>query len=136
MDPGSIGVGAVITAIIAGFFTWLTQRSKGKIDESAVLMAGYKELLAASERNAQQQIDALTKRLTTAEEAIANMKLQHAEELAKMKKTHADDVRARDDIIAGLQRMIAQNSRSQTYLMDNPDKAAVTKASRKDRGEE
>jgi chromosome segregation ATPase len=133
MIPETAGGWAGWVFAVAGImFGWLQHTRRAKIDETAGALHMWEGLAKAHTA----QIEALTTRLTKAEKEIAQLRLDHADELAQMKKLHAADLASRDDQIAGLVRMIAQNSQSTAFRMGDPDGTAITKASRKARGDD
>ena len=135
MDWDSAGIGAVITAAFAGLFAWLTQRSRGKVEESVSVRGQWEKLT-----------DGLAQRLSTVEKEFADYRIEmaahisqierrHAEEIAEMRREHNSEMKAMKELNLGLQRQIIQSSRSTAQMMGDPGGMAESKARKKERGE-
>jgi len=131
-DFGWAAVWALVGAAIAGLFSWLTQRSKGQVDQSVAVLAEWSKLntglatrltevereCAAMRREHAVEIEAMRK--SHAEEMEA-MRKAHAAEIDEMRQKHRADMRAQRELNEGLQRMIAANSQSAAQLLsDSP----------------
>lgn len=118
---GWIGYAVGAAAIL---FTYLRDRKKNDIEESSLilnqwklLVDGHKEDIAAIKTDfaayksaAITEIASLRERLTAVEKDLAEQRLYAAKEIA-----------ARDVQIAGLQRAIAQNSKSTVFRLGKSD---------------
>lgn len=112
--------GGYAIAALTILFTWLRERSKqevdGKkveVDEAGVVIGGWKALYEAQ----QTQLTALAGRVAAAEQRIADLVQQHADEISTMKTQHEDAIRERDRQIEGLRRQIGQNSKSTAQML-------------------
>lgn len=88
-------VGAAVGGLVTGFFAWLVQKAKGDSDLEVTAVGEWQKLYAA-----------LSSRLAEVEAAFADYRTQMAAEM-----------KARDDQITGLVRMIAQDSQSTARLI-------------------
>jgi hypothetical protein len=99
-------LGAIFGTIVAGFFAWLTQRSKGDTERDVAVLAQWERLTAA-----------LSDRITALENELAEVRRSHSGEIEEMRKTHRAEMRTLRALNDGLQRMIAQNSQSTAHLI-------------------
>lgn len=96
LTPTAIGGWAI--ALILGLFTLVTQLRKSKVDESALILGKWQELVATHERqltSMRVEVDDLRSRLNAAERRIIELETENA----------------------GLKRAIAQNSRSAAVFL-------------------
>lgn len=110
-------IGLIVGGIVTGLFAWLTQRGKSSTDEIIAVRAEWQKLNGA-----------LVQRLNDVEAELAALRVQHNNEIAEirrahnaevdeMRRTHRAEMKAMRDLNEGLQRMIAQNSKTTAYLM-------------------
>jgi flagellar motility protein MotE (MotC chaperone) len=105
-DLGAGAVGAAIGGMVAGLFAWLVQRTKSSADIEVAVLAEWQKLNAA-----------LSDRVSALEAELAKVRREHADEIDEMRKKHRAEMKALRDLNEGLQRQIAQNSRSTASLM-------------------
>jgi cell division protein FtsB len=122
--PNDLGVGAIgalIGAIIAGIFGWLTQQSKNETEQSVAVLAEWSKLNEAlSDRLAAVEKDFAAYRAQVAAQ-FEELRKKHADEMEAMRTRHRVEMRQMRDLNEGLQRMIAQNSQSTAHLIsDSP----------------
>lgn len=118
-DASNLGIGAVIGAIIAGFFAWLTQRNKGQTDTEVAVLAEWAKLNEAlSNRLAAVEKEFAEYRQQIAKE-FEDLRTRHSNEMDEMRKTHRAEMRAMRELNDGLQRQIAQNSQSAAHLIED-----------------
>jgi predicted transcriptional regulator len=128
-DPNAAGiggffalVGAVVGALVTGFFAWLAQRRKSDGDVEVAVLAEWQKLNGA-----------MSDRLTTVEREFAEYRSAMAAEIAElhkkyrleieeMRKQHRAEMQAMRELNEGLQRAIAQNSRSTVHLIERDGK--------------
>jgi TolA-binding protein len=114
---GTTGAFAVLAAIVGGVFGWLVQRGKSESDQSVAVLAEWSKLNTG-----------LARRLTDVERECAQMRKDHAAEIERigqehaaqlneMRDKHRAEMRSMRELNEGLQRMIAQNSKSTAYLI-------------------
>lgn len=99
-------IGALVGAALTGLFAWLTQRSKGRVDESIAVRDEWEKLtgsLAAANE-------------TLRGELAAAQKL-HVEQMAEKRTQHEAELKAMRIMNEGLLRIIAQNSQSKAQLL-------------------
>lgn len=99
----------VLIAFLTVAGTILYNSRKVKVDESAMVLGKWKELVEAHQSqigSMAEEIKGLRTRVRELEEAFAAYKIDAAEKLA-----------AKDAEIAGLKRAIAQNSQSTAYQL-------------------
>jgi methyl-accepting chemotaxis protein len=124
------GIGVAIGAFVTGLFAWLAQRSKSGTDIEVAVLAEWQKLNGA-----------LSKRLADVEQEFADyrrrisdefeqLRDKHAAEVNEMREGHRAEMRALRELNDGLQRQIAQNSKSTAQLLgrtpvpkDKPDGA-------------
>lgn len=134
-DVSWAGIGAAIGAFATGLFAWLTQRTKATSDvEVAVLREWQKLNGALSERLSTVEKDFAAYRSKMSSELedlrsrhaaeIDQMRKQHRGEIDEMRKQHREAMRAMRELNEGLQRQIAQNSKSTVALLS---RSPVTK---------
>lgn len=127
-SAGYTVLAAIAAAFLGGFFTWLTQRSKGKVEETVAVRGEWAKLTdGLSQRLAHVEEKFAAFQISSAEE-IAQMKKDHAAEIAEMKKehaaqiaaiklNHAAEMKAMRDLNEGLQRMISNVSNSTAMMV-------------------
>lgn len=110
-----VAFGGFLVGVLGAVLTWLAARSRAQVDESALVLGKWKELVETHEkaiaslreefatyrRSANDEIEALRKRLREVEDAFATYR-----------KDADKRVRERDSEIAGLKRQISQISQS------------------------
>jgi hypothetical protein len=106
-------VGGIIVAFIAGVFTWFTQRSKGRVDESVAAIAEWQKLTSTLTADN----GALRAELAATDKA-------HVEELADIRHRHDAEMKAMRTMNENLMRLIAQNSQSRAQLIGNLDEGS------------
>lgn len=134
-DLGWGAIGIVVGAVVTGFFTWLSAKSKGTTDQSIAVLEQWSELnkgisdrLATVERefaDYRQQMAKDVEQLRTDHAAeIEKIRREHSAEIEEMRKKHRTEMRTlrdqNDELRRhneGLQRMIAQNSQSNAQLL-------------------
>jgi septal ring factor EnvC (AmiA/AmiB activator) len=103
-------VGAAILATIAGVFTWITQRSKGRVDESIAAISEWQKL---------------TSTLSSENESLrAELKAEqksHVDEITAMRTRHEAELKALRQMNEGLLRIITQNSQTKAQLLGGLD---------------
>src|SRR3712207_247236 len=131
---------AAAGALIAGIFTLLAQKLRGKTDETVAVLGQWQELLNAHKASAAQEIALLKGRVgmlekelaevrDTASKGMAELRKAHATELDEVRTKHRTEMKSLRELNEGLQRMIAQNSQSTAQLIsEDPTKASLKKA--------
>lgn len=99
-------VGGVIVAFIAGVFTWFTQRSKGRVEESIAAVNEWQKLTS----NLSAANEALRDEITAKDKA-------HVEEVAEMRRRHEAELKALRTMNENLLRIISQNASSKAHLL-------------------
>lgn len=128
MNLGAETIGGWLVALILAIFTLFTHLRRGKVDESIAVMGEWKKLLDSHQAQIAtmlREISDLRTRLCAAEKRITELE---------------DELREKNNLIVGLQRQIAQNSRSVAFQMNRAnirpgvslpeDDDAVTKLNR------
>jgi flagellar motility protein MotE (MotC chaperone) len=114
---GVAAIGAAIGAAIAGIFAWLTQRSKGETDQSVAVLGEWSKL----NKGLADRLAAVEKEFSEYRQQVAadmdKMRQDCRRENEEMRNRHRAEMQALRDLNEGLQRMIAQNSKSTAYLM-------------------
>lgn len=128
LPPGWPGyLVAVLTVVVTFLVNW----RKGKVDESAVVLGKWKELVDAHEgqiRRLNEEFEAHRQEARTEISRLGD-RIAHLErENSQLRQKVAQ----MEDENAGLKRMIAQNSQSTGYLLSNPDAVIGSKAIRKE----
>lgn len=131
--PQTVGgwLGWVIAAATA-LFTIIAQWRKSRVDESALVLGKWKELVEAHESAIRRlNEDAERDRKRAAEEAHAlRRRIAELEEQGKEKDGR---IKALETELEGLKRTIIQNSKSTAQVLARPDTIATSKAVRGDR---
>jgi Mg2+ and Co2+ transporter CorA len=110
-------LGAIFGTIVAGFFAWLTQRSKGEADKNVAVIGEWSKLTAAlSERITEVEKELASVRSSHAAE-IEAIRKAHSTEIDEMRKAHRAEMRTMRNHNDGLERMIAQNAQSTAQIM-------------------
>jgi hypothetical protein len=105
-DVSWAGIGAALGAFITGLFAWLVQRSRGGTDIEVAVLAEWQKLNAA-----------LSQRVSQLEEQLAEVRRAHSDEIEEIRRQHRAEMKAMRELNEGLQRQIAQNSRSTAHLI-------------------
>lgn len=105
-DVSWAGVGAALGAFITGLFAWLVQRSRGGTDIEVAVLAEWQKLNSA-----------LSSRVSDLEQQLADVRRAHSDEMEEMRRKHRAEMRVLRELNDGLQRQIAQNSRSAAHLI-------------------
>jgi hypothetical protein len=106
-------VGGAIVAFIAGAFAWLTQKSKGKVEETVAAVGEWQKLTSTLTADN----GALRAELAATEKA-------HVEEVADIRRLHDAEMKAMRTMNENLMRLIAQNSQSRAQLIGNLDEGS------------
>ena len=138
---------AVVGAALTGLFAFLVQKLRGQTDETVAVLGQWQELLDAHKASSNAEIAALKARLSEVEKELAQvrnqasidmaaLRKQHATEMDEMRKRHRLEMRQLRELNDGLQRMIAQNSKSTAQLMgDSPATNSLRRAYDEGEGE-
>jgi predicted transcriptional regulator len=117
-DASWAGLGAAIGAVVTGFFAWIVQRVKAHGDIEVAVLAEWQKLngalsvrLAAVERE-------FAEYRTKMAANIEGLHTKHNREIDEMRKQHRAEMKAMRELNEGLQRAIAQNSRSTVHLIE------------------
>lgn len=103
-------VGAVVGALITGVFSWLSQRGRSNAAIEVAVLAEWQKLNTA-----------LSDRVSALEKELSEVRRAHANEIEEMRREHSAEMKAMRELNEGLQRQIAQNSKSTASLMgDSP----------------
>jgi gas vesicle protein len=119
VGSGTIGavLGAVVTAFIAAATGVFTQRSKSETDQSVAVLGEWSKL----NKGLADRLAAVEKEFSEYRQQIAadmdKMRQDCRRENDEMRSRHRKEMRAMRELNEGLQRMIAQNSKSTAYLM-------------------
>ncbi len=104
-----------ILALVVAVLAWVQNKRKTDVDESAIILTKWKEMVEAHERRVSiltSEVDGLRDRLVKAEARITDL-----EEIG----------RAKDRTIAGLEATIRQNSQSTAFQLKRAtDRAGVS----------
>ncbi len=129
-DNAAGWVGYAVAAVVA-IFAIFRDRRKADVDESAIILAAWKELMANHnadraadkeeftqyKQGAIAEIAGLRDRLTAVEKEFAEFRVEAAKNMAALTLRHAKDLSNRDDQIKGLKAAIAQNSSSSAIIL-------------------
>lgn len=117
MPEGIGGLAGYGLAVLVAIFAFFRDRRKADVDESAIILAKWKELVEHHEERLSTlggEIESLRKRLAAAESRISELQADLEKERTARRKLEAEN--------AGLKRAIAQNSKSTAHLLTaNPD---------------
>lgn len=105
-------VGGWVIAVLTLFGTWVSNKRKADVDESALVLGKWKELVEQHEKTlkaANSQIGSLENRVAAAEARIAELEQLRREDAAEMRSLREEN--------AGLKRTIAQHSQSAAVLL-------------------
>lgn len=116
-DWGIGAIGVAIGGFITGLWAWLTQRSKGGTDIEVAAIAEWEKLYRA-----------LSGRVSALEQQLADVRSAHAQEIEQIMKdhiaamdalreNHRAEMKKLRTYCEGLERQIAQNSRSTAHLL-------------------
>lgn len=140
--PSGFGLAGLIIGVLGILLPYLVNLRKGKVDESAVLLGEWRQMvdqharditeLRDELRKERQENSALRKSLNDAHDKIAGLQ----DQINVIKQRHVSEIAAKDNEIEGLRRQIIQNSKSSAQLLGDPASLAITRASRKKRGDE
>jgi hypothetical protein len=118
LEPKTLGgLIGIVGTVGLGMFTAITQWRKGNIDASANVMGEWQKLIAAHQTQIKglvEEISDLRTRLAVAEKEIMELRAENAAQ----REHAADEIRRRDETIAGLTRTIAQNSQSNVAFLE------------------
>lgn len=119
MDQGlwPIIIGAVV-AVVGTLFGWFTNRQRANVDESALVLGKWKELVethqteiksikdefAAYRKHAEEELSAVRQRLLDVEKDFSDYRRSSEKRMQELENENL-----------GLRRMIAQNSKSVAY---------------------
>lgn len=127
-----------LVGLLGLVFPFVLNWRRGKIDESAIVLAEWRKLYEAHEKRIEgyeAQIARLTEEFgrhrenAEKEAAALRDRLQKAERrIGELEQI----VREKDDLIEGLKRTIIQNSQSTGIMLGRPDMLATSKAIRKE----
>lgn len=113
MLPQSVGGWSALlgwaTAVVGPIFVFLTTRRKTDVDESAVILGKWKELVEAHETAIKRLTEDFARERTRWQSE--NDRLQH-----RVTELETENARLKDDI-TGLKRAIAQNSQSAAFQL-------------------
>lgn len=102
--PGALG--GWIVALLLGLFTLLTQMRKARVDESAIVLAKWKELVESHDRD-----------LAAMREELRAERQENTSLRAELRKAESE-IRALKEEVAGLRRLIAQLGQSTLLHLD------------------
>jgi phosphoenolpyruvate-protein kinase (PTS system EI component) len=105
-DIGSAGIGAALGGLVTGFVAWLNQRTKSESDVEVAVLAEWQKLY-----------NALSERVSELEKQLAKVRSDHADEIDAMRKRHRAEMTSLRELNEGLQRQIAQNSKSTAAML-------------------
>lgn len=120
-----------LIAIVTVVITFLVNWRKGRVDESALILGKWKDLVDAHEA----QIKRLNEDFDAHREEARAEGRRRDERIALLERENGAlkvKIAALEDENAGLKRMIAQNSQSTAHMIGRPGDAAVSKANPKD----
>lgn len=123
--------GAVILAIIGPVLTWLVARRKVSVDESALVLGKWKELVEAHQgqiKSLNEEIATLRDRLAVNEKAFTEYREANDSEKREYRRATEKRIRDLEEENAGLKRAILQNS-SSTVI-------AIGKVAKRDNGQD
>lgn len=122
-----VTAGSLLAALLTIVFTALANRRKSEIDESTLVLGKWKELVEAHESrlkrmnedfeayriNSREEREALKARVAELEHKVKSLEDGHAAAI----RDRDEQIRARDEEIAGLKAAIRANSRSTAVLL-------------------
>lgn len=113
---GWAGLAGWATAVVGPFLVWLGSRRKADIDESAVILGKWKELVEAHEaaiKRLTEDFHAQRKRWDEENEALR----KRVRDLEGEGRAKDAKIKALEDEVVGLKRAIAQNSQSAAFQL-------------------
>ena len=125
------GLGGAFVGLTSLAFTWHKAWKKSDVDESAMVLTAWKNLMENQERHVKElvgEIANLRKRLVSAENRITELESERLEDRKRISDLVTEN--------AGLKAAIAQNSRSAAQLLDSrsdEEKAADSAQDARDR---
>lgn len=120
-SAGPLVTGAsLLVGLLGVLFGWLTSRRKSHVDESALILGKWKELVDTHEGAIKRLTDEFASYRATAREEVEALRKrlkEVEEEFASYRKSTDEHLRKKDDEIRGLKRAIGQNSRSTAFRL-------------------
>lgn len=116
-DFGWAALWAAVGAVVTGAFAWLVQRSKGHTDIEVAVLGEWQKLNGAlADRLSSVEKEFADYRVAMSQE-IERLSTKHNAEIDEMRKQHRAEMRSLRDLNEGLQRQIAQSSKSTASLL-------------------
>lgn len=133
LSMGSIPTTAYgwIAFVLLGIGTFFLNFRKGKVDESALVLGKWKELVDAHEAQIKRLNEDFEAHRDEARKEIARLGLRIAD-LERENSALKQRLAQLEDENAGLKRTIIQNSQSTGVMLSRPDMVAGSKAVRKE----
>lgn len=125
-------LGWALSAIL-GLFAVITQLRKAKVDESALVLGKWKELVETHEAAISRINDEFGRYREQANSELDRLKRAYDDlerKFAEYRAETDEKLRTKDEQITGLLRAIAQNSKSAAHMLTRPADAAVSKTKR------
>ena len=104
-------------------FPFLVNWKKGKVDESAMILGRWKDM-----------VDQHAEDIKELRDELRNERAENARLRSSLADAHEEIGRLKDEVV-GLKRMIAQNSQSTAQMLGDPAAAAILTAGKKKRGD-
>lgn len=120
MNDTIVQFGGWIVAIVVAVITAAVQWRKGSVDESALVLGKWKDLVDAH----QSQIGTLNAEIESLRKRLAANEVEFSQYRRETEKR----MRSLEDENAGLRRMIAQNSQSAAWAIGNVKRAGTENA--------